>query len=256
MITVTNSRVAGFEPRWASFRGFSLLFDNPGDSVSPMGSVLKLDTPVETGGDLALYRTFAVAIDKFGRDLLINTYLFCPLAPYSYHVTAWDGVNDGNLAAVTQAMQPELQGLLQDFPDRLTQPASFLPAIDGAALATRRWSIRFKFERLAIWGNIAALVLVEPADEESVAQFEQICLARTALSDTIFEQLGVRPYANYTPHVTLGYFANRELAELAQARLPYWHETLAQMTEGLAITFETISLYGFTDLITFFKRPA
>lgn len=31
MITITNSKVAGMEPKWALFRGISLLFDSPGD---------------------------------------------------------------------------------------------------------------------------------------------------------------------------------------------------------------------------------
>jgi hypothetical protein len=29
MITITNHKISGFDPRWATFRGFSLLFDNP-----------------------------------------------------------------------------------------------------------------------------------------------------------------------------------------------------------------------------------
>jgi hypothetical protein len=34
VITVTNAKVGGFVPQWAAFRGFSILFDNPGDSLS------------------------------------------------------------------------------------------------------------------------------------------------------------------------------------------------------------------------------
>jgi hypothetical protein len=29
---------------------------------------------------------------------------------------------------------------------------------------------------------------------------------------------------------------------------------LKEQIEGVAITFDTISLYGFTDMVTFFKR--
>jgi hypothetical protein len=41
MVTITNTKIAGVDgPRWAPFRGFSLLFDNPGDGVLPMGKGL------------------------------------------------------------------------------------------------------------------------------------------------------------------------------------------------------------------------
>ncbi len=30
MFNVTNAKIAGFLPRWASFRGFTILFNNPG----------------------------------------------------------------------------------------------------------------------------------------------------------------------------------------------------------------------------------
>ena len=36
-ISITNQKVAGFIPLWSEFRGFSLLFDNPSDSLSLRG---------------------------------------------------------------------------------------------------------------------------------------------------------------------------------------------------------------------------
>ena len=60
MIAITNKKVAGFIPQWASYRGFSLLFDNPGPSTTPMDgqmgeSVVKIDCPVHTNRNLQLY---------------------------------------------------------------------------------------------------------------------------------------------------------------------------------------------------------
>ena len=102
MITITNTKVAGLEAKWASFRGFSLLFDNPGESLSPKETNLKqIDCPLDEQKDLQFYRCLNRWIDKVGRQKLINTYMFCPLPFNSYHVTVWDGLNDANVHKIS-----------------------------------------------------------------------------------------------------------------------------------------------------------
>src|SRR5438874_2339771 len=63
MITITNEKVAGFDPRWATFRGFSLLFDNPGHSLTPAGEWLNLTCAVDTDPDLAFYKALRESLD-------------------------------------------------------------------------------------------------------------------------------------------------------------------------------------------------
>lgn len=57
----------------------------------------------------------------------------------------------------------------------------------------------------------------------------------------------------YVPHVTLGYFANKESAQLATPLIADWAEIFEEMVSDLTITYHSISLYGFADMTTFFK---
>ncbi|WP_332696198.1 hypothetical protein [Halalkalibacter lacteus] len=50
----------------------------------------------------------------------------------------------------------------------------------------------------------------------------------------------------------LGYFANKELAELSTSLIEEWNDKLLQNTSGQTITFTSNSLYGFTSMETFF----
>src|SRR5438876_12331769 len=101
MITITNPKVAGFVPRWAPFRGFSLHYDNPGHSLTRSGDRLDLNCDVEADPELVFYRRLRESLEDLAPDLLMNTYLFCPLPPASYHVTGRDGGNDGTVGRST-----------------------------------------------------------------------------------------------------------------------------------------------------------
>ena len=50
-----------------------------------------------------------------------------------------------------------------------------------------------------------------------------------------------------------GYFANKESAQLATPLIADWVEIFEETVSDLTITYHSISLYGFTDMITFFK---
>ena len=56
--------------------------------------------------------------------------------------------------------------------------------------------------------------------------------------------------------VSLGYFAGREGAQLARPCLREWDVLFAERMQGLTLTFQQASLYGFTDMATFFKVAA
>ena len=93
-----------------------------------------------------------------------------------------------------------------------------------------------------------------PADQDSEREFERIVDDREALSARFREQFEIKMRRGYSPHVTLGYFANEEYGELATSRITSWTESLKKEVGHLAIPFSSISLYGFTDMATFFKR--
>src|SRR5687768_3467807 len=117
MVEITNRKVAGLEPRWAPFPGFSLLFDNPGGCLTPADGLLHLRCPVEADPDLPFYRGLAEGLQQVGLDRLTRAHSFCPLPPASYHVTVWDGCNAGNLQRVAEPARPAFASYLEALPD-------------------------------------------------------------------------------------------------------------------------------------------
>jgi len=256
MITVTNKKVAGLEPLWAPFRGFSLLFDNPGESISPMVKGLgRVDCSVDTNPSLQLYKELADSLDKIGRDLLTNTYSFCPLPSHSYHVTVWDGLNDGNAKDVFHQCHPDAENFLAGLPRSLLTDQTFTGESDDSPLLGREdWAIKFRFDRLFKWGNQVLVAHLVPADQDSERELEAVIQDRQSLTARFRERFGIETITNYSPHISLGYFANARYAESATPQIDRWTDSVTEETGDLTIAFTSISLYGFTDMVTFFKN--
>ena len=251
MFSITNDKVAGFVPRWAGFRGFSVLFDPPGDGLTVSGPCLHLACDVEGDPALGFYKSLRDALTRLDTDLLTAAYLFCPLPPPSYHVTVWDGANDGNRTFVVPDRKPALESLLAGLPDALTQPHEMTaPALASPLVLRPDWNIEFRFSHLSIRGALVARLVPTEASQEAYAEF---VAERHRLNDSFDESFGIAAYEDYTPHVSLGYFANREGAQAARPNLVDWNALFAQKMEGLTVTFRRASLYGFTDMATFFK---
>ena len=254
MFSITNDKVAGFTPRWQTFRGFSILFDNPGDCLTASGLCLHLVGDVDTDGALGFYKALRDSLACLDPDLLTATYLFCPLPPPSYHVTVWDGANDGNASFVVSDKRPALERLLAGLPDTLALPQEITaPAFHSPLVRRRDWDIEFRFDRLAIRGALVARLSPTQASEEAFAAFVD---ERHRLNDFIHETFGIAAYDDYTPHVSLGYFGSREGAQSARPCLRDWNALFAERMEGRTITFSQASLYGFTDMATFFRTAA
>jgi len=256
MFQITNPKIAGVEPRWAPFCGFSLLFDNPGQSVSAMGrDWLKVDCQPDKNPELALYQSFTEFMDELDPSRLTKAYLFCTLPPYSYHVTVWDGLNDANAPRVPASDRPQLKRFLANLPGSLLTDDQFTAEIYHSPLLTvRNWSVAFKLHRLAKWGNRVLVARLKPADLDSERALERIVDHRAALYTRYQERFQAELAGKYSPHVTLGYFANEAQAELATPEIDRWNAALQQKARQQCIRFSSISLYGFTDMVTFFKR--
>ncbi len=250
MFSITNEKVAGFVPRWASFRGFSILFDPPGDALTPMGPCLHLACDVEADPALGFYKALRDGLARLDPDLLTAAYLFCPLPPPSYHVTVWDGANDGNATFVAPDKRPALEQLLAGLPDSLALPHEMTAPALASPLVRRDWDIEFRFDRLAIRGALVARLSPTEASAEAFAAFVE---ERHRLNDFVHETFGIATYEDYTPHVSLGYFASREGAQLARPCLPDWNALFEERMQGLTLSFRRAGLYGFTDMATFFK---
>ena len=235
MIAITNPKLAGLEPRWALFRGFSLLFVH-----SP-------DSPLI----IALRKCLAaLAADPDSARLGL-----CPLPPESLHVTVWDGVNDGNLLQVVPASRDAWKQWL----DQL-QPPDFSSGLlrevmASELLACPDWSLSLRCEQIENWGNVSLVARLAPADAPSAEALARLTRARTSLSDAFEARFGVRPHPDFTPHVTLAYFANAALAAAAAPAVSRWNRSWRETTDGKSIAFHRIAPSAFADMASFGRLP-
>lgn len=79
MLAITNPKIAGFAPRWASYRGLTILFDNIG--LRRDGPWLRLDCALDAIPEYTLYRGLRATMCHLNPDLLLQKYLFCALPP-------------------------------------------------------------------------------------------------------------------------------------------------------------------------------
>jgi len=252
MITISNQKVGGFEPRWADFRGYSLLFDNPGDCLASSGPLLHLDNKVDTDPQLGFYSALNNSIAVIEREMLIRSYLFCPLPPASYHVTVWDGGNAANVADVAPLYRTVLEAQLEQLPSSLAEKNALTDLMLASSLADHRAEITFRFDRLVKWGNSVLVARLMPS-EESQIQFQELMALRSSLSAEFAELSGLTQSKRYTPHVSLGYFANEEAAQQATPCVDTWSESVREQVQDQSLSFNSVSLYGFTDMAHFFK---
>ena len=104
------------------FYGFSLLFDNPGENNLASREDLpglEIDCNMRDPA-LKLYAGLHSCLGAIGLQALNDGHSFTALNPASYHVTVWDGLNDGNRTKIDEARRAELGEWLDGFPEGLT----------------------------------------------------------------------------------------------------------------------------------------
>jgi hypothetical protein len=253
MISITNTKVAGFAPVWAPFRGFSILFDTPGDALRRTGRYNLLACDVAGDPALGFYRALRDTLAALDVRLLTNTYLFCPLPPESYHVTVWDGANDGMLQQVEPQRRPAIEELLADVPAALHAPHPLIRIVRESPLVARRdWDLTFRFSHLTLVASGVLVAELAPVDADAASRLQQLVDARLALSEQVHAAYGFGPRPGYWPHVSLGYFANREHTQLARGCLATWNDRFATHMDGRSFTFAHADVYGFDDMATFY----
>jgi hypothetical protein len=259
MITITHDKILGFTPLWAPYNGFSLLFDNPDDGFSGLDDKLYFGAcPLKLDNDLsnprlALYQGFVEGLNSIDLSLLTNTYLFCPLPPSTYHVTVWDGLNDGNFNFGNflneNSSETERWHNFRSNLHRSLSEIDFmnLDSLFGSPLVQNQWDITFQFDTLHKWSSGMG-ILLKPADQQSERLLKVIENHREELYKNFPVEI---KNSEYAPHVTLGYFANKESAQLATPLITDWTKIFEETTKGLSITYNSIELYYFIDMITF-----
>ncbi|AIE85908.1 hypothetical protein [Fimbriimonas ginsengisoli] len=251
MITITQGKIAGLTPRWARFPGFSLLFDNPISAYRENAGVETLACDVDNDSQLGFYRQANLGLQSLSPDRLLQTYGFCALPSPSYHVTAFDVANVADLVRCHSEIRDGLRTLLDQLPSPHAFSADLLCRAEENEVAQSEWNLTFSYGELCQWGGVMAIRL-SPVEVDVFARFVE---ARAILSRGYLAQFGLGASEAFTPHVSLGYFMNREGAELARSRVTSWNEALQGFVGESKLSFRSASLYGFTDMATFFRTP-
>ncbi|CAG7615078.1 hypothetical protein PAESOLCIP111_01777 [Paenibacillus solanacearum] len=257
MFRVTNRKINGFRPVWAHFNGFSLLFDNPGDSYAPAGGSPELEQMFcrEEEADTSFYSSLwetANGLERMARD-----YLFCFLPLHSYHVTVWDAINDFNVHKLPDPIRQEAEALLAGLPNSRCKESRLLPVMCADSGWFGSGSLAFEFDRLENWNNNGVVATLKPADSESAAILNNIKTERVKLNRFVEERFGFATATEtYRPHVSVGYFANKEQGAQSAETVEQLNLMLAKELKDRKIVYSSISLYGMTDMETFIrKRP-
>ena len=234
-IAITNPKLAALDPRWAPFRGFSLLFENPADR--------------------AFYDALQNGISRLASSDLVVSHLLCLLPPVSFHVTVWDGINDGNLGNVC----PEYRDAWSRFLDTIPRPefvGDLFSEVRSSELVSRQdWKLALRCEQVENWSCVSMVARLVPNDAESKKTLAWLASARNDLSMAHGARFGVYPHPDFVPHVTLGYFANRDLASRSERAVAEWNEVLLARTSGLVLRFNRIAPSVFTDMASFGRDP-
>ena len=248
---VTNPKVAGLDPVWRPYAGVSLLFDNPGRLPRARGGVRPL-TATRAGGAPLLEALVGVSA-LLGADRLRDAYGVCPLPPPTYHVTICDGVNELQAPGVEPGVARAVSTLLRGLPESIAQLPDSLTFLGAAEVldAARTNPVSFRAAEIVGWGSVLAVRLA-PASSDDESALATIAEARDGLVAAIGAQLGIRVQA-WRPHVSLAYFADRTGAAAAEAEIPEWNRMVLESVGDATVRFSSASLYGFTDMVTFFK---
>ena len=250
---ITNPKVQSVDPpAFANCRGVSYICDNPGAAIEENGLPVLRSQMDDI--NLLLYRGLAQAIEKIGKEQLVASHGVCVTPPKSYHVTVQDLLHYGNIHLIRQPERNVFEDAFARLPMSVVAPlpTQFPPT---TLPLSGRWKLRFRVSEIAVLHSQAALIArLTPVDEESERAMAQIEQRRREL-DEQFAAIGKPPNPAWAPHITLGYFANPELALEAAAHVERWSETAAICTLGQIIEFGSISLYAFTTMDQFWRFP-
>jgi len=229
-----NSKIASINPPvWASFPGFSVLF--------------------QQSSDVERSRHFYQALSKFTKSLPGTNGGLVFQEETNYHVTAWDGINSSNVDLLAQSSRSLATSLLQCLPASLSAPNVFFDVVMASKLYQNRWSLSFDFKDLSVIRNtsLAARLKVKKGYER---EFLSFCSCRNALNREFREKFGHQNYDNFEPHVTLGYFFETDHAEHAKDRITDWSNLVREDVAGLSLPVSDVEIYGFQDMAAFIPR--
>ena len=119
------------------------------------------------------------------------------------------------------------------------------------------WNLRLRLKELHHWAQPRAIVcLLEPVDTD-LDKFRELIDRRKELDGKMERDFGItsKNFA-YAPHITIAYYDDPNLAENVEQKVAAWNSVFAGEINGKFIKFDTVSLYAFTDMITYFTSKS
>ncbi len=258
MKKITNIKIlkSGAKPIWAPFDGFSLIFNNPGNSfIRVKDNIVKLNCSLESTNSLELYFIFWNFLQKIDIKSLHRNYTFCPLSKDNYHVTVWDGLNKETVINLNPSLEKEYNSFITSIPQLFLDDKKLFKDILSSQLITNQWYISFHFNKLALWNNKVLVAVLSPKDMDSKERFNYLKIERQKLTAKFDKtcEFSIKN-AEFTPHVTLGYFSNDIYAKKINSYLPVWNGLLHDLSDKSSINFQNINLYAFTNMNNFYTK--
>lgn len=239
-IQITQPKISSLAPSWHRFRGATILFASLGFEAPPSDMAA-------SGGDEpagSLFAELGAFVGALKDDPWRLSHGLCPLPVGSYHVTFADLVHDGNFCKLPAAMRACFGG------DGIVAGAEYPEPLADAVRKSGLLSVpatTFRPDGLVVM-NRSALVLTLRARNR--AAFAAALIARERLSVTLADAFGVT-LQPFLPHVSLGYFANKQCAASAEHDVAEMGARLLPGLRNRGFTFAPPAPYVFTDMATY-----
>jgi len=246
-----NSKIS-FENQeycWKKFPGFSLLFCPNQDDFE--GSLIKNSLLKNK----PFYQTLYEVSSEFSKNnpILSNVNQFMGLDFSSWHVTVWDGINQGNFSQLKKEDKSDFSRFMNSL--KYTDIHSDIRELIEKSI---RWmnssgEIRFAFRKLYNYENKVLVVSLKPADISSLDRLHKIKLIRRNLNNYFEDRFGFTMNLRYLPHSSLGYFVNEKAGKDFRPFHDNFNALLEEKLKNITLNFNGVNLFSFSDMITFNK---
>lgn len=220
----------------------------------PSGSTGLSMLQVQTGdGQSELFHELSIVSDKLKKTISISSHLIFWISPSAYHVTLYDGINKENVNELPHDMEKRFGKILDGLPASFQ--SLFLENIlkEIQTLEKLPSPISMRFSHFAIRQD-ALVAYLSPANIPSADALAVIEAERLRVDEYLHEAFGKRKCGQFEPHVTLCYFHTREALHEGRFLLRNIEYCKSSVPDNVVVTFRTADIYGFTDMVTFFRR--
>jgi len=228
---ITQKKIRSLDPEWSLFRGSTVLLE-------PMGIEFGASGAKEIFGDL--YRLIDEAMPE---DAWKEKFGFCRLPAETYHVTLADLVNDGNVHRIPASIRSSFGlrnvELGREYPQEL-QNIVIESGLLNSPIAPVRWSVK----GLEIINRSVMALVVEPIECDALSD---VLDARNGLKRLLKAKLNI-DLQDFKPHVSVGYFANKDTADLALEESDHLSHLSKKVFDNREWSFDSGHIYTFSSM--------